>query len=276
MIGTGGWAARSMGWASDPSISTSSSCTTLTTIWPGVTDFTTSWPTALARTLSVNDRTTSSATSASSNARRTSRMASATSLSVSAPRRVSLSRMPERRSDRDWNIRPHRREVSLRANPKLTSSREGGDQCTLPDGIGQLTGTPSQRASQGHPAPCGEVSWVPAFAGMTHRRGNRQSHPRAQSAGGCSPPGLPIPPAGPADHVQGGGSFPRAVWMARTIVEVGAAVNLRKAHLRKAFRAEARAEGARLKAGDARSAQRDVRMFTERQQPCRSPARSRC
>jgi len=30
--------------------------------------------------------------------------------------------------------------------------------------------------------------------------------------------------AGP-DHVQGGGSFPRAVWMARTIVEAGAPVN---------------------------------------------------
>ena len=31
----------------------------------------------------------------------------------------------------------------------------------------------------------------------------------------------------PVDHVQGGGSFPRAVWMARTIVEVGAEVNRR-------------------------------------------------
>ena len=100
MIATGGWAARSMGSASEPSIATSSSCTILTTIWPGVTDLTTFWPTALAFTLSVKSRTTSSATSASSSARRTSRMASLTSLSVSDPRRVSLSRTPERRSDR--------------------------------------------------------------------------------------------------------------------------------------------------------------------------------
>src|SRR5690606_18622544 len=83
---------------------TSSSCTILMTIWPGVTDFTTSWPTAFSFTFSVKSRTTSSATSASSNARRTSRMASLTSLSVSAPRLVSLSKMPERRSERLWNI----------------------------------------------------------------------------------------------------------------------------------------------------------------------------
>ena len=34
------------------------------------------------------------------------------------------------------------------------------------------------------------------------------------------------PNTGP-DHVQGGGSFPRAVWMARTIVEARASVNQR-------------------------------------------------
>ena len=55
------------------------------TIWPGVMERTTSWPTAFAFTLSVKSRTTSSATSASSSARRTSRMASATSASLSAP-----------------------------------------------------------------------------------------------------------------------------------------------------------------------------------------------
>ncbi len=57
-----------------------------------------------ARTFSVNSRTTSSATSASSSARRTSRIASATSASLSAPRRVSLSRMPERRPERPSNM----------------------------------------------------------------------------------------------------------------------------------------------------------------------------
>jgi len=34
----------------------------------------------------------------------------------------------------------------------------------------------------------------------------------------------PAASAGP-DHVLGGGSFPRAVWMARTIVEAAASVN---------------------------------------------------
>jgi len=38
----------------------------------------------------------------------------------------------------------------------------------------------------------------------------------------------PPDPSGKAvDHVQGGGSFPRAVWMARTIVEAGSPVNSR-------------------------------------------------
>ena len=81
--------------ASDPSVSISTSDTILTTIWPGVTDFTTPAPTARSRTLSVKPRTTSSATSASSRARRTSRMAADTSASVSAPRRVSPSKMPD-------------------------------------------------------------------------------------------------------------------------------------------------------------------------------------
>ena len=46
MIGTGAAALRSIGCASEPSVATSSSCTILTTIWPGVTDLMTSTPTA--------------------------------------------------------------------------------------------------------------------------------------------------------------------------------------------------------------------------------------
>ena len=103
-IGTGGTASRLIGSASAPSVSTSVSWTILTTIWPGVTDLTTSAPTARARTLSVKLRTTSSATSASIRARRTSRRAALTSSSVNAPRRVSLSRMPESLSERPSNI----------------------------------------------------------------------------------------------------------------------------------------------------------------------------
>ena len=102
--GTGAGALRSIGSASEPSISTSWSWTIFTTIWPGVTERMTSWPTALARTLSVKERTTSSATSASISARRTSRIASLTSASDSAPRLVSRSRMPPRRSERVSNI----------------------------------------------------------------------------------------------------------------------------------------------------------------------------
>ena len=104
IIATGAGALRSTPAASAPSISTSASLTILTTIWPGVTDLTTSWPTACSLTLSMKSRTTSSATSASIRARRTSRMAAETSASESAPRLVSLSNMPPRRSERVSNI----------------------------------------------------------------------------------------------------------------------------------------------------------------------------
>ena len=85
IITTGGVATRSIGSASAPSMRTSSSCTILMTIWPGVMERTTSWPTAFAFTASVKSRTTSSATSASSSARRTSRIASLTSASSARP-----------------------------------------------------------------------------------------------------------------------------------------------------------------------------------------------
>ena len=47
MMATGGAALRSIRpWLSAPSVATSWSCTIFTTIWPGVTDFITSTPTA--------------------------------------------------------------------------------------------------------------------------------------------------------------------------------------------------------------------------------------
>src|SRR5579871_348007 len=61
-------------------------------------------PTALVRVRSTNERTTSSATSASSSARLTSRIATFTSSSERAPRPVSLSSMPESFSDRLSNM----------------------------------------------------------------------------------------------------------------------------------------------------------------------------
>ena len=104
MIATGAGALRSMDWLSPPSVSISESWTILTTIWPGLIDLTTAAPIALVRVRSMKERTTSSATSASSSARRTSRIAALTSSSESAPRPVSLSNMPESFSERLSNI----------------------------------------------------------------------------------------------------------------------------------------------------------------------------
>ena len=47
--GTGGEARKLSSEPSEPSVSTSASCTILTTIWPGVTDLSTAWPMAWAR-----------------------------------------------------------------------------------------------------------------------------------------------------------------------------------------------------------------------------------
>ena len=83
---------------SEPSVSMRASLTILTTIWPGVTERSTCWPTACSVALSTNSRTTGSATSASSSATRTSRIAERTSSSDKAPRPRSLSNTPARRS----------------------------------------------------------------------------------------------------------------------------------------------------------------------------------
>src|SRR5260370_569546 len=105
MIGIGAGALRSTPSLAPPKVAISSSWTSFTTIWPGVTDLTTSTPTARSRMRSTKARATSRATSASSNARRIWRSAASTSAWLSAPRPVSRSRMLPSRSERLSNIR---------------------------------------------------------------------------------------------------------------------------------------------------------------------------
>ena len=92
------------GSSSPPSVSTSASCTILTTSWPGLIDLMTFSPTALGRTSSMNFLTTESATSASRSATRISRRASLTSFSDRAPRPVRPSNTLPRRSVSASNI----------------------------------------------------------------------------------------------------------------------------------------------------------------------------
>ena len=123
MMPTGAGAFRSIGSALAPSVSTSWSCTSLTTICPGLTDLISATPTAFVFTCSTNERTTSSATSASSSARRTSRSATSTSASESAPRPVSRSRIPPSLSDRLSNIWSSERPPVGRPMPKHFRAR---------------------------------------------------------------------------------------------------------------------------------------------------------
>ena len=102
---------------SPPSASIITSLTILTTCWPGVTEASTSAPTARSRTLAMKSRTTGSATSASSSARRTSRSASVTSASLSAPRPRSRSKTPDSLSDSASNTG----DVTPNAPPRDTS-----------------------------------------------------------------------------------------------------------------------------------------------------------
>ena len=104
MITAGGVTSRSSSAVSEPSVSTSASWTILTTICPGVTERSTSWPTAFSVTWSTKSRATGSATSASSKATRTSRIAARTSASLSAPRPRSRSNTLPSRSLNVSNI----------------------------------------------------------------------------------------------------------------------------------------------------------------------------
>src|SRR5438552_17118661 len=85
MITVGGCGAHASRCPLPPSSSTSSSWTTFTTCWAGVSDLRTSWPIAFSRTRSTKPRTTLKLTSASSRATRTSRSASWMLSSVSRP-----------------------------------------------------------------------------------------------------------------------------------------------------------------------------------------------
>src|SRR6185436_19463819 len=159
MIGTGGSALRSIGSPLVPSVWISWSCTSLTTSWPGVTDLISSTPTALALTCSVKACTTSSATSASSRARRTSRNAASTSASVSAPRRVSRSRMPPSRSDSESNI-SNTFNSGFRRSGLPVRRRKRVNQTTLtPEGASRCRAVASglkDRSAIGHSRLCRE------------------------------------------------------------------------------------------------------------------------
>ena len=89
---------------SPPRTAINSSCTILTTCWPGVTDLVTAWPVARVLTALMKSRATDSDTSASSKAVRTSRRAASTSASDSAPALVRRSKTPPRRSERLSNM----------------------------------------------------------------------------------------------------------------------------------------------------------------------------
>src|SRR5438067_4463663 len=97
MITVGGCGAHASRCPLPPSSSTSSSWTTFTTCWAGVSDLRTSWPIAFSRTRSTKPRTTLKLTSASSRATRISRSASWMLSSVSRP-------WPPRRSKIDCSL----------------------------------------------------------------------------------------------------------------------------------------------------------------------------
>ncbi len=93
-ITAGGVVARFKGTVAPPISAANSRCTTPTSAWPGESEPSTSWPTALSRTAVMNCLTTGSATSASSKASRISRRASWMLFSVrrASPRSVFMAR----------------------------------------------------------------------------------------------------------------------------------------------------------------------------------------
>src|SRR4051812_41862836 len=117
----------------DPPIScVSSSETILTTCWPGLSDPSTSAPSARSLTAAVNCLTTLKLTSASSSARRTWRIAWLTSSSVSLPRERTSPRAAWRRSERASNT-PQR----LVGTGRLRLLRGARPRARSPPGRGQ-------------------------------------------------------------------------------------------------------------------------------------------
>src|SRR5262245_7635816 len=141
MMIVGGWVAMASRCPDPPSSSTSSSRTTFTTCWPGVSDLRTSWPMALSRTRSTKPLTTLKLTSASRRARRTSRRASTTFSSVSRPYPRSRSKIPVRRLVRLSSMALRTSEHTGRDVKKSSLVRyfRGTSQSLdRPDGIGSV------------------------------------------------------------------------------------------------------------------------------------------
>src|SRR5919201_4012848 len=139
MTTVGGCAAGASRCPLPPSSSTSSSCTTLTTCCAGVSDFRTSWPTALTFTRSMKPRTTLKLTSASSSATRTSRRASWMLSSLSRPWPPSRSKIVVSLALRESSMEsPSLRNYAEHFNSGGVSGLRGGAQ--LADRLGRILG----------------------------------------------------------------------------------------------------------------------------------------
>src|SRR5437870_5604427 len=118
MMIVGGWDAIASRCPLPPSSSTSSPCTTFTTCCAGVSEASTSWPTAFSLTRSTKARTTLKFTSASRSATRTSRRASWMFSSDRRPRPPSLSKIVCSRVLRDSSMQgPNFTETSREDQP---------------------------------------------------------------------------------------------------------------------------------------------------------------
>jgi hypothetical protein len=162
----------------------SSSCTILTTIWPGVTDFVTAAPVALSCTRLMKSRATGRLTSASSSATRTSRRAAMTSASDSAPALVRRSKTPPRRSERDSNM-----AHSIRFVPRYGAGRRAAQWGAAPAGATRWRmAIPAQ--AKGPEAACLRGNW----GADTPPRGLSQAAGREGAGQGGERAGRPPPP----------------------------------------------------------------------------------
>ena len=185
-IGTGGAAFRLSGTApSPPSSSIITSLTILTICWPGVTEVSTSEPSARSRTLAMKSRTTGSATSASSKATRTSLSASPMSVSDRAPRWRRRSKTPESLSDRASNIMRTlgRRRLGTTNAPLREPSRSGGAPASGGDRVGGLARMLGCRGQVGAKSTSAPVSFL-----TQHGLRRRERNELAGKTAGCSNP----------------------------------------------------------------------------------------
>src|SRR5688572_15470046 len=188
MITVGGCGAGARRWPLPPSSSISSSWTTFTTCWAGVSDLSTSCPTAFSRTRSMKTRTTLKLTSASSRATRISRSASWMLSSLSRPRPPSRSKIDcsfvlRESSMERWSLRNYAEDYNSGRRGAASAARADALANRLPPQQEEHEAERQEQRGQREP----ELERAPAGSPVPSPEAERSQQTHVSGKAGASP-----------------------------------------------------------------------------------------